>query len=64
MSFNLNGDNSYVYVNRKEVFKFTANNRNVNFPSQLWLGSISNGFGATESREVSLTEIVYKFSLD
>ena len=28
------------------------------------LGSISNGFSATESREVSLNENVYDFSVD
>ena len=29
--------------------KFKADNKNVNFPTQFCLGSISNGFGATES---------------
>ena len=45
-------DNSYLFINGKEIFKFKANNGNVNFPIQICLGSISNGFGATESRKV------------
>ena len=48
----------------KTIFKFKADNKNVNFPSQFCLGSISNGFSATESREVSLNGIVYAFSVD
>ena len=33
-----------IFVNEKEVFKFKADNRNVNFPTQFCLESISNGF--------------------
>ena len=40
-------------------FKFKADNKNVNFPTQFCLGSISNGFSATESREMSLDGNVY-----
>ena len=54
-----NADNSYLFVNRKALFKFKADNKNVNFPTQFCLGSICNGFNATESREVSLNENVY-----
>ena len=32
---------------------FKANKKNVNFPTQFCVGSISNRFGAVESREVS-----------
>ena len=39
-------------------------NLNVNFPTQFRLGSIFNGFSATESREVSLNENMYHFSVD
>ena len=34
------------------------------FPTKFCLGSISNGFSATESREVSLNGNVYGFSVD
>ena len=53
-----------MFVTGKEIFKFKANNKNVNLPTQLRLGSISNGFGATESREVSLEGNMYDFSVD
>ena len=59
-----NVDNSYLFVNEKEIFKFKADNKNVNFSTQFCLGSISNGFSSTESREVSLNGIVYDFSVD
>ena len=52
LSLHYNGGNSYLFVNGKEIFKFKANNGNVNFPTQICLGSISNGFDATESRKV------------
>ena len=64
MSLHYNSDNSYFFVNRKEIFKFKTDNKNVNFPGQFCLRSISNGFSNTESREVSLNGNVYDFSVD
>ena len=43
-----------MFANGKSIFKFKADNENVNFPIQFCLGSISNGFSATESKEESL----------
>ena len=40
-SLHYNIDNSYLFVNRKEICKFKASNKNVNFPSQFYQGSIS-----------------------
>ena len=51
-------------VNGKEILKFKADNKNVNFPTQFCLGSMSNGLSASESREVSLNGNVYEFSFD
>ena len=48
----------------KQSFKFKANNKTFIFLTQFCLGSISNGFGATESREVSLKGNVCNFSAD
>ena len=62
MSLHCNADNSYFFVNGKEIFK--ADNKNINFPTQFCLGSISNGFSAAESREVSLYGNVYDLSVD
>ena len=59
-----NSDNSYLFVNGIEIYKFKASNKNINFPTQFCLGSISNGFSALESREVSLNGNVYYFSAD
>ena len=52
------------FVNEKEIFKLKADNKNVNFPIQFCLVSMSNGFRATESREVSLNGNLYNFSVD
>ena len=64
MSLDCKADNSYLFVNGKEIFKFKADNKNVNFPTQFCLRSISNGFSTTESREVSLNGNVHDFSVD
>ena len=61
-SLHYNANNSYLFINGKEIFKIKADNKNVNFPTQFCLRSISNGFSATESREVSLNGNVYDFS--
>ena len=61
LSLHYNAHNNYLVVNGKEVFTFKADN---NFPTQFCLGSISNGFSATECREVSLNGHVHDFSVD
>ena len=38
-----NPDNSYFLVNGKEIFKFKADNKSVNFSTQFCLGSIASG---------------------
>ena len=53
MSLHYNANNNYLFVNGKEVFKCKANNEIVTFLTQFSLESISNGFSATESTEVS-----------
>ena len=54
----------YLFVNGKEIFKFKGNEKNVIFPTQFCLGSISNELSAIESREVSLNENVYGFTVN
>ena len=46
-----------------EIFKFKAEDKKVNFLARFCLRSISNGFRATESREVSLNGNVYDISV-
>ena len=62
MKINDNHDNSYLFVNGKEVYK--GDNKNVKFLTQFCLGSISNKFDAIDSREVSLKENMYDFPVD
>ena len=44
--------------------KFKVDNKNVHFPVQFFLGSISNKFSAINSREVSSEENLYNFPVD
>ena len=64
LSLHYNSDNSYLFVNGKEIYKFKANNGNVNFPSRFCLGSISNEFDYVDWEEVSFRGNVYDFSVD
>ena len=50
--------------NGKDIIKFKAGNKNVNMLTQFCLESISDGFSATESKEVSLNGKVFDFSVD
>ena len=56
-----NVDNSYLFLNGKEICKFNAKN---NFPTQLCLGGISEKICSVESRKVSFEKIMYDFSVD
>ena len=56
--------NSYLIVNRKEIFKFKAGDKNVNFQAQFCQGNISNSFSATDSKKVSLNGNKYDFLVD
>ena len=64
LSLHYNANNSYLFVNGKEIFKFRSDNKNINLSTQFYLGSISNGFSAIESRVVSLNENIYNLSVD
>ena len=52
-----------MFVNEKEIQKLNAYYENVNFPTQFCLGSVSNGFIAVDSGEVSSKGNVYDFSV-
>ena len=43
LSLHYNDCNSNLFSNGKEIFKFKSDNKNINFPTQFCLGSISNG---------------------
>ena len=59
-----NGDNSYLFVNRKKNLKFKADNGNINFPTQLCVGIISNEFNYVDAELISFKGNVYGFSID
>ena len=63
MSLHYNADNSYLCLIGKEIFKFLADNKNVDFPTQFCLESISNRFIATKPGDVSLNGNMYDFSV-
>ena len=64
LNLHYNADNSYLFVNGNEIFKFKGNNRNLNLPTLFCFGSISNGFRAIECREISLNGNMYDFLVD
>ena len=64
LSLHCNVDNSYFFVNGKEKYKFKASNKNVNFPTQFYLGIMSNKFNYVDEEEVSLKATVYDFLID
>ena len=53
-----------MFVNEKEIFKSKANNEKVNFLTQFFLRSISNGFSGHESREVFLNRNMYDLPVE
>ena len=59
-----NVDNSYLFLNGKEICKYKAKNKNVNFTTQLCLGGISEKICSIESRKVSFEKTMYDFSVD
>ena len=52
MSLHYNVDNSYLFVNGKKSWSLKPVIKRLTLPTQFCLGSISNEFCATESREV------------
>ena len=58
LSLHYNAYNSYLFVNEKKI---KAVNKNVNYPTQFCLESISDGLSAIQSAEVSLKGNVYDF---
>ena len=53
-----------MFLDGKEIFKFKADYKNVNFPTKFCLWSISNGLSATECGEVCLNGDVDDFSVN
>ena len=63
LSLHYNGGNSYLFVNGKEIHKFTANDFEI-VPKNLCLGNVSKDFSASNMKKTGLTGHIYDFSVD
>ena len=63
LSLHYNGDNSYLFVNGKEIHKFKAKDCEI-VPYPLCLGGLSKDFEVGYMRESGLIGYVYYFNTD
>ena len=63
MRLHNNGVNSYLFVNGKEIHKFTAKNSEI-IPYELCLGNISKDCSVDNMKKMSLKGYVYDFRVD
>ena len=63
LSLHYNGDNSYLFVNGKEIIKFKAKDSEISEDS-LCLGNISKDFSESNMKKTRLYGSVYYFSID
>ena len=61
LSLHCNSDNTNLFVNRKEIYTFKGNNKNVSISPHFYLGSICNKFDCVDSEKVSFKGNVYDF---
>ena len=62
LSLQCDGDESYLYVNKTEIYKFKAKD-NISWYT-FCLGSVSKDFTKDEQSEISLNGTVFDFSVD
>ena len=63
LSLHYGRNNSYSFVNGKEIDKCKDYNKNINFPAQFCLEDISNRYSAFDSRKDFLGKF-FSFSAD
>ena len=63
MSLHYNGDNSYLFVNGKEMIKFKAKDSET-VANPLCLGNISKDFSKSKMKKAGLYGSIYEFSID
>ena len=63
LSLHYNGGNSYLFVNGKEIHKFTTKDSEVN-PYELCLGNISKDWSIDNMKKIGLKGYVCDFSVD
>ena len=57
------GDNSYLFVNDTEIYKFKAKDPEI-VATPLCLGNISKDFSLDNMKKTGLNEYVYDFGVD
>ena len=63
MSLHYNGENSYLFVNGTEMYKFKAKDSEI-VPSSLCLGNISKDWSTAKMKKTGFNGYVYDFSVD
>ena len=63
LSLHYNGENSYLFVNGKEIHKFTAKDSMI-VPNNLYLGNVSKDFSASNMKKSWFNGYIYEFSVD
>ena len=63
LSLHYNGDDSYLFVNGKEVIKFKTKDSEIK-PYPLCLGNTSKHFSLINAQKTGLHGYVYDFSVD
>ena len=63
LSLHFNGDNSYLFVNGKEIIKFKAKDSKI-VPNTLCLGNISEDFSVENMKKTELYGGISDFSVD
>ena len=62
LSLHYNGDNSYLFVNGKEMIKFKAKDSEI-AANPLRLGNISKDFSESNMKKTGLYRSIYKLSI-
>ena len=63
LSLHYNGDNSYLFLNGKEIIKFKTKDSEI-VPYPLFVGNISTDFDIGHMLNTGLAGYIYDFSLD
>ena len=63
LSLHYNGDNSYLFVNGREMIKFKTKDSEI-VANPLCLGNISNDFSESNVKKTGLYGSIYEFSID
>ena len=63
LSLHYNGENSYLFVNGKEIYKFKAKDSEI-VVGPICLGNISKDWSVDNMKKTGFTGYVYDFSVD